>query len=65
MKKPLAPYCFSNKCIGKGNEIRPPILKENLKLSAIYCPDCGSVLVWKRLGVARNPGLAASKKIPN
>jgi hypothetical protein len=59
---PIAPYCFSTKCVDHSRGIGKGTVKEGLSNSATYCPDCKSVLVWKKLGAFRNPGLRASHK---
>ena len=61
--KPMAAYCFSCKCVDHGSGIKAGVHKPNIPISATYCPDCKSVLVWKRLGSMRNPGLLASRKM--
>ena len=61
-KAPLGAYCFSTKCVDHSRGIGKGTVKEGVRVSETFCPDCRSVLVWKKLGAFRNPGLRASGK---
>ena len=60
-QKKFVKVCTSFKCIGNLPYARGSI-KENINDWAIYCPDCGSILLTKRADKKTNTFHAVSPK---